>query len=264
MEIDLARLITAPQFPSSEPWEASLAELVRGTGKVPRIATKPLGLFDRFGAVKFGPDEVGFDNDEVPWDKVTQLRTWKLSSLLTGQGLEREVDRIRGYIPPIPGRKWAVEKTVSFFLDLVLAVSGEQAKLFADYVDGVATAAGDEIPDGTAEPADCRVVAEIEYQGALRKKEIRGGLVAALLLAKVPGANDCLCKWAEMKGVPVVPDEDEEHFDTALERGQALRARFDNLGDVARRLRRQEEPDPPDEPDAQEEPGPQDEVDAVP
>lgn len=241
---NLDKLITAPDPLSTEPWEVSLGELVRKTGKVPKIATKPLDLFDRFGALRLTPDEIGFDNDMVEWGKIVELRAHTASSLLTGKALDREVDRIRGYLPPIPGRKWAVNKVVTLLLDLTMAVTGDYATKAADTVDRVGA------DEGGAE--DARLVTEIVYRGRFgRTKEVQAGMIGALITLR-PGVNTCLREMAGIRGVPVVDSEDD-HFDDAVERGTQLRNRFGSLQKAAERFRRDMD-ETEDEP-AEDEPG---------
>jgi hypothetical protein len=256
---DVKKLIPSPDPTSSEPWEVSIAEMVRRTGKVPKLATKALGLFDRFGSVRITPDEIGFDGEEIPWDKVVELRTHEVSNLLTGRALEREVDRIRGYLPPIPGRKWVVNKVVGLTLNLVLAVSGDYAKQVADHVDGINS-------DGEGvDPESDRVVAEIVYKARFgRKKEVQGGLFAAAVMTGNRDVSKAMREGAGMRGIPVVATEDD-HFDAALERGEALRARFGKLAEMANKLRdtMESDADPDDEADA-DAPGDADEATSAP
>jgi hypothetical protein len=224
VDIDLEKLIPTPSPTSTEPWEVSLAELVRRTG------------------------EVGFDNDDVAWDKVVELRTHRLSDLLTGRALEHEVDRMRSMLPPIPGRKWVVTKVVNLTLDILLALTGDDAQKLAGIVDG---ADGPEGVDAEGAESDGdRVVAEIVYTGRFgRTKEVRGGLVAAAVLGAKREVSVCLEQAAGMRGIPVVASEDDEHFEAAWERSQAMRARIDSLRATARRLRGQQDDDPDADPD---------------
>jgi hypothetical protein len=229
----LKELIPSPDATSTEPWEVSIAELVRKTGKVPKLATKALGLFDRFGAVRITPDEIGFDGEEVPWDKVVELRTHGVANLLTGQALEREVDRIRGYLPPVPGRKWVVDKVVNLSLDLTMAVAGDQLRQAADVAEGINADEAGPNPDPDAQ----NVVAEIVYKGMMRRtKELSCGLFAASVMIANRDVSRALRQGAAMRGIPVVAS-DEEHFDEAHERGQALRERFGVLERKARQMR---------------------------
>lgn len=244
IDIPLDKLIPPPDPTSSEPWEVSIAELVRKTRKVPKLAVKPLDLLDRFGSVRITPDEIGFDNDNVEWGKVVELRTHLISNLLTGKALENEVDRIRNYLPPIPGRKWVVNKVVNLMLDLTLALSGDDlAQKVASGIDSFGVDSDD--------PNAGRVVAEIVYKGRFgRTKDVQCGLFAAAVLAAQRGVTDALCQGAGMRGIPVVASADEEHFSDALERSEKMRTRIDKLRATAQRLRgkQDDEDDDEDEP----------------
>ncbi|HEY6737696.1 MAG TPA: hypothetical protein VI076_02515, partial [Actinopolymorphaceae bacterium] len=158
VDLKLEELFPAPTFPVTEPWEVSIGELARRSGKVPKLAVKTLGLLDRFGAVRIGPDEIGFDDENVAWDKVVELRTRRLSDLITGSALDHEVERISGYLPPIPGRKWAIEKVIELLMAVAIATDPD-VKALADALDGVDRAVAEDLAagTGTGQRADGRV-----------------------------------------------------------------------------------------------------------
>ncbi len=72
--------------------------------RTPAVVQKLLGLLDGIGAVHLGPTEVGFDGEEIAWDKVVEIRTRNAFEVLTTTALEQEVDRVREFLPPVPGR----------------------------------------------------------------------------------------------------------------------------------------------------------------
>lgn len=209
-----------------EPWEVSLASLVDTVPRVPDIAVKALGLLDGFGAVHIGPEKIGFDGDEVEWDKVVCMRTRRASDMISGAVLEREVDRLRQYLPPVPGRKWAVGKAVDLLAVLCLVALEDELAAVTGVVDGARgldTATNEVTRDG-------RVVSEIVHRGWVRKeKELQAGVLASAVLAQIRGADDCLREMATARRIPVVPAEDGNDLEDATERAAAIRQRIDEL-----------------------------------
>jgi hypothetical protein len=105
----LARL-PRPDTPATEPWEMSIGALIGMHPKVPDGAVRLLGPLRRLGAVAVSPGEIGFDGERVPWDRVTQVRTRNAVGMFLDAAVDREIERIRALLPPIPGRKWAVAR----------------------------------------------------------------------------------------------------------------------------------------------------------
>jgi hypothetical protein len=240
----LSRLFPPPNPYLIEPWEVSLAALVDRVPHVPDIAVKALGMLDGFGAVHIGPQEVGFDGEEIEWDKVVCLRTRRVSDLISGAVLEAEVDRLRKYLPPVPGRKWAVTKAVDMLVVLSMVALEDQLAVVTGIVDGARSL------DGATEQVtrDGRVVSEIVYKGWVRKeKELQAGLLASAVLGQVRGADHCLREMAAARRIPVVPAEDGNDLEDATERAAAIRRRIEELRARIPFLRRDPEPDGPAE-----------------
>ncbi|WP_331770989.1 hypothetical protein OG948_45995 (plasmid) [Embleya sp. NBC_00888] len=212
--------LPAPAAPATVAWEFSLGALVCRHPKVPAITARPLRLLDGLGAVRFGPESVGFDGEDIPWDKVIRLTVHDAFASMTTAALDTEVDRVREVLPPLPGRKWAVTKVVEGLLTVVLA-SLEQAD------------------DRRLDSAE--VACEITYRGLLgREKTLRASLFATALLARQTAVADSLVATARAHGVEVVAAVPEGGADdaAAAERTRVLRARTDA---VSARLRAQRE-----------------------
>ncbi|MGC0419899.1 hypothetical protein [Embleya sp. AB8] len=206
--------LPAPAVPATAAWEFSLGALVCRHPKVPALTARPLRLLDGLGAVRFGPDTIGFDGEDIPWEKVVRLTVHDAFGAMTTAALDAEVDRIREVLPPLPGRKWAVTKVVEGLLTVVLA-SLEQAD--DRRLDSV--------------PVPC----EITYRGHLgRQKTLRASLFATALTARQTAVADSLVATARAKGVAVVTAPADSS--TAAERTTALRARTDT---IAAKLRAQ-------------------------
>ncbi|MFF7247030.1 hypothetical protein ACFZBU_24370 [Embleya sp. NPDC008237] len=211
--------LPAPAAPATEAWEFSLGALVCRHPKVPAITARPLRLLDGLGAVRFGPQTVGFDGEDIPWEKVVRLTLHDAFASMTTAALDTEVDRIRDVLPPLPGRKWAVTKVVEGLLTVVLA-SLEQAD------------------DRRLDSA--QVACEITYRGLLgREKTLRASLFATALLARQTAVAESLVATARAHGIEVTTAAPEAGGDAAAaERIRVLRARTDA---VSARLRTQRE-----------------------
>ncbi|MDG4864399.1 hypothetical protein P8605_40270, partial [Streptomyces sp. T-3] len=66
--------LPAPAAPAAEQWEFSLGALITTHPRVPAVTAKPLRLLDGMGALRFGPESVGFDGEDIPWEKVRAIR----------------------------------------------------------------------------------------------------------------------------------------------------------------------------------------------
>jgi hypothetical protein len=176
--------VAPPPVPVNEPWRLSIGVLLGRHPKTPALAHKALGLLDRFGAVHLGPAAVGFDGEEIGWEKVTEIRTRNAFEVMTTQALEQEVDRLRELLPPVPGRKWVVTKAAEAVATVVLAALER----------GSVDQRLDELP----------VPVEIVYKGMLGRQKIQvGGLFAAAVLTVVDRAAWSLEATAQQFGIPV-------------------------------------------------------------
>jgi hypothetical protein len=210
--------IAPPPVPVTEPWRLSIGVLLGRHPRTPALAHKALGLLDRFGAVQLGPDAVGFDGEEIPWEKVTEIRTRNAFEVMTTEALEQEVDRLRQLLPPVPGRKWVVTKAAEAIATVVLAAL-ERGSV-------------DQRLDELAVPV------EIVHKGMLGRQRLQvGGLFAAATLAVVEQASWSLAATAQQHGIPVTaaqpsavaaPDR-AAHVNALRERTDAMAARLARL-----------------------------------
>lgn len=169
--------------PPSEPWEVSVVQLLKSSMDVPVVAAKALGLLDRFGALRLSDEGVGFDNNDVDWAKITSVTCRRLTVVLTESGLEHEADRLRKLLPPLPGRKWVVDRC-------------------AQTLGGLAR---DALDRTVGERAQLSVVSGISYRRSLgRSKEMTAGLAVCAILGLVPSANDCILSTARRHGATVI------------------------------------------------------------
>ncbi|MFJ5230101.1 hypothetical protein ACIQBJ_09400 [Kitasatospora sp. NPDC088391] len=202
-----------PGVPLDGPWEVSLAGLVGRLPHVPGPAVRLLHLLDGLGQVVVGPAEVGFDGGTVAWEKVLEIRCHSTVDLLPEVVVDREVDRVREFLPPVPGRRWLVTRAAEALLTIGLA----------------ATAA--------AERQERSLPCEIVVKNLVgRPKSLPGGLFAASVLTLVPEAGAALLAAAEERGVKVTV-VDDPMTGVHAERAARLRGATDRLTDALRRLR---------------------------
>lgn len=179
---EILSAIQPPTEPLTTVWEVSVASLLRRLFDVPPIASKAVGQLDRLGAVRIGPATVGFDMDDVRWDRITAVRTQQMTTVLTASALDRELERVRKVLPPVPGRKWVLDKASAALGDLCRTALDRSG----------------------SEMLDRQVVSEIDYRGALgRPRTLTGGLLVAAVLGLVPEANHILLATAERAGARV-------------------------------------------------------------
>lgn len=199
-----------PRLPLEQDWEVSTATLMGRVPNVPRVAVRLLRLLNRFAAIRLGVDEVGFDGERIAWSQVTEVRTHRLAEVFGGSLLEAEIERLSARLPPVPGRTWVVARIAELMLTLVHLSAGSPA------VDA---------PEESGD--DPRIAVEIIHNGHLRKEmRHQAGLCSALLLAAMPEANSALTSLAEERGIAVVPSQVKSAWQTAGERGEALRTRM--------------------------------------
>ncbi|MFJ8627070.1 hypothetical protein ACIRD3_30115 [Kitasatospora sp. NPDC093550] len=213
--------VEPPSVPATEPWKLSLGTLIGRHPRTPAVVHKLLGLLDGLGAVHLGPSQVGFDGEEIDWDKVVEIRTRSAFEVLTTTALEHEVDRIREFLPPVPGRKWVVTKAGEALATVVLAA--------------LERGSDDQRLDELTVPA------RIVYRGLLgRQKTLDAAAFAAAALVVTPRAGESLIATARSRGIPVLPAEPLADATDAA-RVATLRERTDS---VARLLDRIERSDP--------------------
>lgn len=175
--------IPPPSAPISEPWELSIGGIVRRGHEVPSIAGKALGLLDRFGALRLRPESVGFDDQDVEWSRLVEVRIRPIAEVLSQNALNREIERVRKLLPPVPGRKWVLTK-----------LGASLGELTRDAMTRVN-------PEGCSRT----VVSELVYRGSLgRTRQITGGVIVSAILAAMPAANNSILVTAQSHAIAVV------------------------------------------------------------
>ncbi|UKJ62706.1 hypothetical protein H1Q78_13235 [Cellulosimicrobium cellulans] len=207
-----------PSHPLEREWDVSVQGVVRLVPYVPRFATAPLALLDRFGAVTIGPERVGLDGKDVDWDRVVEVRTAPAWTCLSAEALEVNLAQYVVALPPLPGRAWVLRKISELLLSLYLAVlppdaDGDDADAHALLgASGVEGGAAD-LPDGGADvrdadaPADPmfdRVVTQVVYRRRFGTGEAQASTTSVLLQLALRGATDTIVRTAAEHGVEVV------------------------------------------------------------
>ncbi|TFF17051.1 hypothetical protein [Cellulosimicrobium funkei] len=198
-----------PTYPLEREWDVSVQGVVRLVPYVPRFATAPLALLDRFGAVTIGPRRVGLDGKDVDWDRVVEVRTAPAWTCLSAEALEVNLAQYVVALPPLPGRAWVLGKISELLLSLYLAVlppdaDGDDALADAHALLG---ASGDaDVADADAPPDRMfdRVVTEVVYRRRFGTGEAQASTTSVLLQLALRGATDTIVRTAAERGVDVV------------------------------------------------------------
>lgn len=177
--------ILPPSVPIREPWELSIGDLIRRRYNVPGMADKALSCLDRCGALRLSPEVIGFDDCDVEWSKLQEIRTRPIAEALTRTALDREIERARKLLPPVPGRKWILHKVGEELGELCRAALSKRA------------------PESSS-----RIVpSELLYRGTLgRTKVLSGGMVVTAMLTGIPGTATSIVSTARLHGIPIVGD----------------------------------------------------------
>lgn len=209
-----------PSYPLEREWDVSVQGVVRLVPYVPRFATAPLALLDRFGAVTIGPERVGLDGKDVDWDRVVEVRTAPAWTCLSAEALEVNLAQYVVALPPLPGRAWVLRKISELLLSLYLAVLPPDADgddVVADAhallgASGVEGGAADR-PDGGGDLGDVdappdpmfdRVVTQVIYRRRFGTGEAQASTTSVLLQLALRGATDTIVRTAAERGVEVV------------------------------------------------------------
>ena len=217
-----------PTYPLEREWDVSVQGVVRLVPYVPRFATAPLALLDRFGAVTIGPQRVGLDGKDVDWDRVVEVRTAPAWTCLSAEALEVNLAQYVVALPPLPGRAWVLGKISELLLSLYLAVLPPDA----DGDDVLADAPPDRMFD--------RVVTEVVYRRRFGTGEAQASTSSVLLQLALRGATDTIVRMAAERGVDVVHVKAEEtSIGSVVARAATWRRTALDLRErVDRRLRR--------------------------
>ena len=173
------------------PWSVSIATLVSSHPKVPSIIARPLlRRMDKFGRVTIGPAGVGFDDKTIRWNRILEIRAYPVANRIPPSVvIDRESDRVREMLPPIPGRRWIVGKVAGGAMTVLTAFTHH--------------------PQRSVDPVPL-LPCEIVYRNVFgRRARLSAGLFAASVLAVIPEASNSLITMAADRAIPVRVVRDE-------------------------------------------------------
>jgi hypothetical protein len=188
-----------PAGPIPGEWSLGVGDLLAAHPKVPTRVRGLVTKLNRFGGVSYSPQEVTFDGDDVPWEKVTEARTRHIVDYLVGDAVQQQVENLP--MPWFPGRKRLLDALGQAILTVTIATAKNQLEKLE---------------------LGMRIPAEISYKASFgRTKELGAGVVSALVLAD-PAVNQSLLATARARGVKIVEDKDEM-LASADERAEKIR-----------------------------------------
>jgi hypothetical protein len=194
-----------PAGPASDEWSIGFGALLAGHPKLPKRVGGLIRKLDHFGGVAYSSQGMAFDGDEVPWEKVVELRTHYVLPFLVGDAVQQQVSNLP--LPWFPGRKRLVDALGQALLTVGIATAKDQLE---------------------RDSYDMRIPAEVVYKGAFgRKKELNASFISALMLMD-PAVNESLVATARSKGVRVV-GADDHLMANAEERSVQLREKIEAL-----------------------------------
>lgn len=200
---ELFARVELPPYPVVEPWHWSLGQVITAGEKPPRGIATLLKQLDHFGRIDISPDRIGFDGRNAKWDKVTSVRTRSFEDILSQFLTAGTVDSLRGALPPVPGRKWVLQKA-----------AGALFTIWALAADRALSAPGIE---------EMRVVCEIEYKGWIRTKEAETGTFTGAVMALLPDLDQTVRREVERRGIPIEAAETDSALSRAGDRAEWLR-----------------------------------------
>jgi hypothetical protein len=194
-----------PAGPIPGDWSVGIGDLLAEHPKVPKRVRGLVTKLNRFGGLAYSPQEVSFDGDDVPWEKVTEVRTRHIVDYLVGDAVQQQVENLP--MPWFPGRQRLLDALGQALLTVTIATAKDQ-------LDGL--------------DVNFRIPAEIAYKGSFgRTKELNAGVVSALVLAD-PAISRSLVATAQARGITVTEGEDEMLAD-ADERAEQIRQKVKAL-----------------------------------
>lgn len=201
-----------PAGPIPGDWSIGVGDLLAEHPKVPKRVRGLIVKLNRFGGVAYSPQEIAFDGEDVPWEKVTEVRTRHVVDYLVGDAVQQQVENLP--MPWFPGRKRLLDALGQALLTITIAAAKDQLERFE---------------------FDLRVPAEVVYKASFgRSKELSAGVVSALVLAD-PAINQSLIATARARGITVTAGDDEllanadERADKIREKVKALEAELDRF-----------------------------------
>lgn len=170
-----------PSAPVSEPWTLTISTLIGRWDRLPPQVIRMLSILDRAGSIRLTPMRVGFDDQDVEWGKVRELRMLPVSHSLSKAAFSHELERLSRLLPPVPGRR----------------------KFATRIGAGLAHLAGASL---NREGDDRLVVSELVYSTTFgRTRVMTTGAFVTALLGAVEAVNYSVIVTAKAHGAEVYP-----------------------------------------------------------
>jgi hypothetical protein len=132
---------------------------------------------------------VGFDDKTIRWTRIIEIHAYPAANYIPPSVvIDRESDRVRELLPPIPGRRWIIRRVANGAVTLMTAFTRH--------------------PQSSADTMPL-LPCEIVYRNVFgRRSNLSAGVFAATVLTVIPDATDSLLTMAANRGVPVraMPD----------------------------------------------------------
>jgi hypothetical protein len=183
--------VPRPTEPLTGPWSVSIATVVGSHPQVPSIlARRLLRRMDKFGSLTLGPAGVGFDDKMIRWNRILEIRAYPVANHIPPSVvIDRESDRVREMLPPIPGRRWIVGKVAGGAMTVLTAFTPQPSQ-----------------STQTVPLLPCEIV----YRNVFgRRSSLSAGMFAATVLTLIPEACNSLLTMAADRGIPVRVLRDE-------------------------------------------------------
>jgi hypothetical protein len=189
---DLVTGIEGPTFPLHSEWGIGLGQILGSHPAFPGGLRGVALNLDRLGGLRISPHAINIDGETVPWEKISEITFGPVLDVVTSRALQREVARLTGLLPPVPGRKWLVRQAVEILVSLCFAAGG---------------AVSDPDP-GThdSDPAvapDLGVPMVFRYRGMARQKELTPGMFVVLAASAIPAVSDVIALIARQRGITI-------------------------------------------------------------
>jgi hypothetical protein len=203
--IDVFRQLLARRRPPAGPipgeWSVGVGDLFAEHPRVPKRVRGLVARLNRFGGLSYSPRAIAFDGEDVPWEKVTELRTRHVVDYLVGDAVQQQIENLP--VPWFPGRRRLLDALGQAILTVTIATAKSQL----DRVE-----------------LDLRVPAEVVYRASFgRTKELNAGVLSALVLAD-PAVNASVLATALARGVTVTSGGDDRLADAGA-RAEKIRAK---------------------------------------
>jgi hypothetical protein len=182
---ELITNIEGPLVPLRQPWGSGLGQILGTHPALPDNLRSTVNRLDRLGRIRMSPEMIGFDGEDVRWERVDEIAFGPVQDVITSHALQHEARRLTTLLPPVPGRKWLVRQALQILVGLCRAVADRS------------------VDDSESEGAPS-IPVSVTYRGSLgRRKELTPGVFAALVAASAPTFSEAVMMIAAERGIRI-------------------------------------------------------------